>query len=62
MAARKSREEEHEENVMNATLEAAKPLFAEKRVETIVYGAVKVILLAVLAALLGLVIYAAKIK
>lgn len=44
----------------DSIIETGNKLWAEHRVQDIVYGAVKIILVLVLSALVGLVIYAAK--
>lgn len=64
MTSRKTITELQRENDNNkltdSIIEKGHKLWAEHRVEDIVYGAVKIILILVLTALVGLVVYAAK--
>lgn len=62
MSPRKTNAELQREVDQAEFIKAATPLFAEHRVQDIVYGAVKVILTALLMALIGLVWYASKTK
>jgi hypothetical protein len=57
---RKTNAELEKENSEYAFLEKGRTLFADKKVELIVYGVIKIVAVAFLMALVGLVIYAKK--